>query len=101
MRPIAAEAIHRIESLYEIEREIRGKPIELRHEVRQTQARPLVEELHDIGISLQHQKECRGGAVVPFSFPYLRVDGESAPLHAHSLPGRRIRPQHWRGVKTA
>lgn len=44
--PIAAEAIQRIGALYDIEREIRGKPIELRHQVRQTRARPLVEELH-------------------------------------------------------
>lgn len=44
--PIATEAIQRIGDLYEIEREIRGKPIGLRHQVRQTRARPLVEELH-------------------------------------------------------
>jgi transposase len=44
--PIAAEAIQRIGALYDIEREIRGKPIELRHQVRQMRARPLVEELH-------------------------------------------------------
>jgi hypothetical protein len=44
--PIAAEAIQRIGVLYDIEREIRGKPIELRHQVRQARARPLVEELH-------------------------------------------------------
>jgi transposase len=44
--PIAAGAIQRIGALYDIEREIRGKPIELRHQVRQTRARPLVEELH-------------------------------------------------------
>jgi hypothetical protein len=44
--PIAAEAIQRIGVLYDIEREIRGKPIELRHQVRQARARPLVEEVH-------------------------------------------------------
>jgi hypothetical protein len=44
--PIAAEAIQRIGALYDIEREIRGKPIELRRQVRQTRARSLVEELH-------------------------------------------------------
>jgi len=43
---IAAEAIQRIGALYDIEREIRGKPTELRHQIRQTQARPLIEELH-------------------------------------------------------
>ena len=44
--PITAEAIQRIGALYDIEREIRGKPIEVRHQVRQMRARPLVEELH-------------------------------------------------------
>lgn len=44
--PIAAEAVQRIGALYDIEREIRGKPIELRHQVRQARARPLLEELH-------------------------------------------------------
>jgi hypothetical protein len=43
---IAAEAIKRIGALYEIEREIRGKPIDIRLEVRQTRARPLMDELH-------------------------------------------------------
>jgi transposase len=44
--PIAAEAIQRIGALYDIEREIRGTPPELRRQARQTRARPLVEELH-------------------------------------------------------
>jgi transposase len=43
---IAAEAIQRIGALYDIEREIRGKPAGLRSEVRQARARPLVGELH-------------------------------------------------------
>ena len=43
---IAAEAIQRIGALYDIEREIRGKPADLRCEVRHARARPLVEELH-------------------------------------------------------
>jgi hypothetical protein len=43
---IATEAVQRIGALYDIEREIRGKPPELRCQVRQTRARPLIEELH-------------------------------------------------------
>jgi transposase len=43
---IAAEAIQRIGALYDIEREIRGKPADLRCQVRQARAGPLVEELH-------------------------------------------------------
>jgi hypothetical protein len=43
---IAAEAIQRIGALYDIEREIRGKPADLRCQVRQARARPPVEELH-------------------------------------------------------
>ena len=42
----AADAIERIGLLYDIEREIRGKPADLRYEVRQARARPLVDELH-------------------------------------------------------
>ena len=43
---IATEAVQRIGELYDIEREIRGKPVNLRCRVRQARARPLVEELH-------------------------------------------------------
>lgn len=43
---LAAEAIQRIGALYDIEREIRGKPADLRRQIRQALARPLVEELH-------------------------------------------------------
>jgi transposase len=43
---IAAEAIQRIGVLYDLEREIRGKPASPRREVRQARARPLVDELH-------------------------------------------------------
>lgn len=40
------EAIERIGALYDVEREIRGKPADLRCLVRQARARPLAEELH-------------------------------------------------------
>jgi transposase len=40
------EAIERIGALYDIEREIRGNPADLRRQVRQARARPLVEGLH-------------------------------------------------------
>ena len=43
---IAAEAIQRIGALYDIEREIRGKPPAMRREIRQARARPLVDDLH-------------------------------------------------------
>ena len=42
---IAGEAIQRIGKLYDIEREIRGKAAELRCEIRQARARPLMEDL--------------------------------------------------------
>ena len=44
--PITTEALARIGALYRIEEEVRGKPAELRREVRQTRARPLLDELH-------------------------------------------------------
>jgi len=43
---IAAEAIERIALLYDIEREIRGKPADVRLEIRQARARPLMDDLH-------------------------------------------------------
>jgi len=43
--PITAEAIRRIGALYGIEEEARGKPAELRHEIRQARARPLLDDL--------------------------------------------------------
>lgn len=43
--PIAREALERIGALYGIEEEIRGKPPDQRHEVRQAQAKPLLDSL--------------------------------------------------------
>jgi hypothetical protein len=42
--PATTEALDRIGALYGIEEQIRGKPIDLRREVRQTRARPLLED---------------------------------------------------------
>ncbi len=41
--PIATEAVERIAALYQIEREIRGRPVEERRQVRNARARPLLE----------------------------------------------------------
>jgi transposase len=43
--PITTEAIRRIGALYGIEEEVRGKPAELRREIRQARAKPLLDEL--------------------------------------------------------
>jgi transposase len=43
--PVATEAIQRIAALYAIEQEIRGKPPDQRAEVRQSRARPLLEDM--------------------------------------------------------
>lgn len=43
--PTTTEALARIGALYGIEEQIRGKPAELRRSVRQTHARPLLDEL--------------------------------------------------------
>jgi hypothetical protein len=43
--PIATEALRRIAALYAIEAEVRGKPPEIRHAIRQAKSRPLVEDL--------------------------------------------------------
>jgi transposase len=44
--PLAAEALRRIGELYAIEKRIIGKPPDLRRQVRQAEAKPLVEALH-------------------------------------------------------
>ena len=44
--PTTTEALDRIRSLYGIETEIRGKPVNIRREVRQTRARPLLDDFH-------------------------------------------------------
>ena len=43
--PITTEALNRIGALYAIEEKVRGKPVEVRCEVRQSCARPLLEDL--------------------------------------------------------
>lgn len=43
--PITTEAIARIGALYGIEEESRGKPIHVRRSIRQTRARPLIDDL--------------------------------------------------------
>ena len=43
--PTTTEALARIGALYAIEDEIRGKPVDLRLSVRQTRARPLLDDL--------------------------------------------------------
>lgn len=44
--PTTTEVLARIAALYAIEEDIRGKPVELRREVRQSRAEPLIDELH-------------------------------------------------------
>lgn len=44
--PTTSEALAKIAALYAIEDEIRGKPAELRREIRKLRAKPLIEELH-------------------------------------------------------
>jgi transposase len=44
--PITTEALRRIAELYVVEREVRGKPPDVRRTVRREQARPLLDALH-------------------------------------------------------
>jgi hypothetical protein len=43
---IASEAVQGIGAVYDIEREIRGKPADLRREIRQARACPLMDDFH-------------------------------------------------------
>jgi hypothetical protein len=45
--PTTTEALARIGALYAIEDEIRGKPVDVRLSIRQTRARPLLEDLRN------------------------------------------------------
>jgi transposase len=45
--PVAGEALNRIQALYAIEDRVRGSPPGERRVVRQDQALPLLEQLHD------------------------------------------------------
>jgi len=45
--PIASEVLERIAALYAIEKEIRGRPPDERHQARTTRARPLLQSLHE------------------------------------------------------
>jgi transposase len=44
--PTTSEVMARIAALYAIEDDIRGKPVELRREVRQSRSKPLIDDLH-------------------------------------------------------
>ena len=44
--PLAAQALARISALYGIEEEVRGQPIEVRRQIRQARAGPLIAELY-------------------------------------------------------
>jgi transposase len=44
--PIAEEALKRIGALYEIEEQIRGRPPDVRQQIRQQRTRPLMDSLH-------------------------------------------------------
>lgn len=45
--PIALEAVRRIDTIFDVEREITGLSAETRYDIRQRVVRPLVQELHD------------------------------------------------------
>lgn len=45
--PTTTEALARIVALYAVEEEIRGKPADLRLNIRQARARPLIDDLHN------------------------------------------------------
>lgn len=68
--PIALEAVARIDPLFAIEREIKGRTAEERHRVRQERSRPLVEAL---GVWLREQ------------YPRLSPANKTAKAIAYSL----------------
>ena len=62
--PTTTEALARIGALYAIEDEIRGKPADLRLSIRQTRARPLLDDLRDLdgegaSLAVVEERDCR------------------------------------------
>jgi transposase len=55
---IAREALDHIGALYDIEREIAGKPAAIRLAVRQQLSKPKVEGKHPIGTALKVGRSC-------------------------------------------
>lgn len=73
--PITTEAIDRIGALYGIEEEIRGKPVDLRCEVRQTRARPLIDNLRDWmeGASRSLSKKSETAGAIRYALSHWRA----------------------------
>jgi Transposase IS66 family/Transposase C of IS166 homeodomain len=61
--PTTTEALARIGALYAIEEEIRGKPADLRLSIRQSRARPLLDELRTWKYPMSRIRSSRSGSI--------------------------------------
>jgi len=73
--PITTEAIDRIGALYGIEEQIRGKPADLRREVRQARARPLIDSLRNWMEAMQHSlsKKSETAGAIRYALAHWRA----------------------------
>lgn len=73
--PITSEALARIGALYAIEEQIRGKPADLRREVRQTRAKPHAEDLRHWMDSTLHtlSKKSETAGAIRYALTHCRA----------------------------
>jgi hypothetical protein len=73
--PTTTEALDRIGALYAIEKEIRGKPAEERRAVRQSRARPLLDELRSWMESMLHalSKKSETAGAIRYALSHWRA----------------------------
>lgn len=77
--PVAKEAVERINALYQVEKQINGKPPDERRHYRQQQAKPLMDDLH-VWLD-QTLRQCSKGSVLGKAINYARKQWESLTLY--------------------
>ena len=77
--PVALEAVERINALYTIERNTRGKPPDERQRVRQADARPLIEYMH--AWLNETLRQCSKGSALGKAINYARKQWDSLTLY--------------------
>jgi transposase len=75
--PIAEEALRRIQELYAIEADIRGKPIDQRQEVRQTLSKPLLDAFHTWAMAQRRRLSGKAPLGKAFQYSLSRWDALS------------------------
>ena len=95
--PIAEEALRRIQELYAIEAEIKGKPSDQRREERQKRSKPLLDALHDWMVAQRRRLSGKTPLGKAFQYALSRWDALARYLESgrlsidNNLAERRLR----------